>query len=365
VPLKIPQKIQDKIDYLCQSINKVEWSGVMFYSVKGSIRDFTEVELTVEDIYPMDMGDAAATGYELGEEFVEYRMDNPETLGWKIGMIHSHHHMKAYFSATDMEELDDNTEFHNYYLSLVVNNHGALVAKVAFRGDINGYGCKDEKGEEWTLKLSKERQVMFTFDCKILSPRVLTKVPTDFTKRTGQIIADKKRKEGAYKKKAESFQSKDYKQKNLPPWKKNQNPFDYPGFDGDIDAAEAEMWNKSFERDPIKGKTEMTEEERTWDFVRYLLRLADSTEIVGDDLESALEDSQLIENKQEYLSSVITMYPAIFEKYWNIFGEIDTETFENTTIEVLTVLDEFQGMYDIIDPLMYSLESMLTKMKVH
>ena len=374
---------------MCQSINKVEWSGVMFYSVKGSIQDFTKVELTVEDIYPMDKGDAASTGYELGEEFVEYRMDNPETLSWKIGMIHSHHHMKAYFSATDMSELNDNTEFHNYYLSLVVNNHGMLVAKVAFRGDINGYGCKDEKGDNWTLKLSNARQVMFEFDCKVSSPKVLTKVPRDFAERTKNIIASKDKKEYDFKKNAQKFNTKQSKhahkyppyggygqenhpgfynknQKNLPPPNGKfpefkQNPFN---IEEDIDEIEAEMWNKSFERDSVKGKADMTEEERHWDFTRYCLRLADDTEIVGDCLEDALEESDLVEDKAQYLNSIVTMYPAMFEKYWDIFGEIDTERFLSITSEVLDTLDQFQGLFDIVEPLTQSLELMVRKMEV-
>ena len=356
---------------MCQAINKVEWSGVMFYSVKGSIRDFTKVELIVEDIYPMDMGDAAATGYELGEEFVEYRMENPETLKWKLGMIHSHHHMKAYFSGVDMSELNDNTEFHNYYLSLVVNNHGMLVAKVAFRGNINGYGCKDEKGEEWNLKLSNARQVMFTFDCKIVSPKVLTKVPQDFAKRTKEIIDIKEKATKAFVHKAKQFQGKQFpvKQSNYPTYSKyppyKQNPFvDMPEIEEDIEEMEAEMWNKSFEREPIKGKVDMTEEERHWDFARYCLRLADDVEIVGDDLESALEDSEIIEDKAQYLNSIVTMYPAMFEKYWDIFGEIDTEKFLSITSDVVETLTNFQGLFDIVEPLTQSLELMSKKMEV-
>jgi len=358
---------------LCQTIAKVEWSAVLFYSVKGSIRDFDKVELIVEDIYPMDKGNTSTTGYELGENFIEYRMDNPKTLAWKIGMIHSHHHMKAYFSPTDMSELNDNTEFHNYYLSLVVNNHGALVAKVAFRGNINGYGCKDETGEDWTLRLSKERQAMFTFDCDVKSPKVLTKVPKDFAKRTKEIIEEANVKARAYKTKAQQFQSKKAPyQRNLPAHnyppihKKGYNPFDYMG-NGDEDnmeEMEANMWNNSFNRDPIKGKKDMTEEERYSDFARYILRLADDIEIVGDDLEGALEDSEIIENGQEYLSSIIVMYPAMFEKYWDIFGEINTERFLHITSETISALDEFYGLFEVVEPLIKALELMTIKMKI-
>jgi hypothetical protein len=353
----------------------------MFYSVKGTIKDFDTVELTVEDIHPMDKGTAGSTGYDLDEDFIEWRMDNPHTLPWKLGMIHSHHSMKSYFSATDLSELDDNTEFHNYYLSLVVNNRGEMVAKVAFRGNINGYGCKDERGEDWSLKLSNARQVMFTFDCDIQSPKTSIKVPKNFKERTAEIIKTADTHATTYYKKGKEFQNKfpnNYKnnhpgyynknQKHLPPYKKkSQNPFDVESFESiedEVDDMEAKMWNDSFSREPIKGKTDMDTEERYIDFTRYLLRLADDTEIIGDTLEDALEESDHVEDKSAYLNSIITMYPAIFEKYWDIFGEIDTERFITITGETLDVLDNYQGLFDIVEPVTQALEMMVSKMDV-
>jgi len=97
---------------------------------------------------------------------------------------------------------------------------------------------------------------------------------------------------------------------------------------------------------------------------RYCLRLADDVEIVGDDLESALEDSEIIEDKAQYLNSIVTMYPAMFEKYWDIFGEIDTEKFLSITSDVVETLTNFQGLFDIVEPLTQSLELMSKKMEV-
>ena len=206
--MNISKEIKQKIDYLCQKINKVEWSGVLFYSVKGKIKNFDSIEMTIEDIFPMDKGTAGSTGYELGDEIIDYRMSNPQSLGWKMGMVHSHHDMNSYFSGVDMSELDDNTEFHNYYLSLVVNNKGEMVAKVAFRGDVKGYECLDENGEPWNLTLTKDRQVMFTFDCKIHSPDSEISVPGDFEQRVSQVIKESDKKRYQVTKEKEKFNNR-------------------------------------------------------------------------------------------------------------------------------------------------------------
>ena len=350
---------------MCQKINTVEWSGVLLYSVKGSIKNFDTIELTVEDIFPMDKGTAGSTGYELGDEIIDYKMSNPESLSWKMGMIHSHHNMRSYFSGVDMSELSDNTEFHNYYLSLVVNNDKDMVAKVAFRGDIKGYECKNEQGEPWTLKLSKAKQAMFTFDCKIISNVVLTEVSKSFADRTQEIIDQAGKKKHVMAREAKKFVDKPTKdwnrynkhqksiqQKNLPPWFEDEE-------DEDLND-----WNQSFVPPTMKNKKDMSEDERYWDFARFLLRFGEDLD-GPDTLENALEDiSIIVENANAYTGKVITMYPALFEKYWDIFGEINTETFLITTSEVLDILENYEGLFDIVEPLIKGLELMVQKMQV-
>jgi hypothetical protein len=174
----MPQKIVDQIEFLCHNSPKgKEWSGVLLYSVDGSIKNYDKLKLKIEDIFLMDIGTAGGTDFELGEELVEYRMNNMESLSWKDGLIHSHHNMETYFSSVDDSELNDSSEFHNYYLSLIVNNRGDYTAKVAFRGTVDSYTCKNERGEDWRLKLAKPRQVLFKFDCKITTPKDKIEVP--------------------------------------------------------------------------------------------------------------------------------------------------------------------------------------------
>jgi proteasome lid subunit RPN8/RPN11 len=353
--------------YLCQKIHKVEWSGVLLYSVKGSIKDFTKLELTIEDVFPMDKGSTSATGYELGDEIIDYRMNNPASMSWKMGMIHSHHGMRAYFSGVDDSELSDNTEFHNYYLSLIVNNNGDMVAKVAFRGDIKGYECKDEQGKDWTLKLTKEKQAMFTFDCDIKVDKVYTKVPKSFAERTEEIIkqADTKHEKFAYE--ARKFEGNKHNTPGKYPLalaerfnSKHSNKKFQEWFE-----EEEETYNQSFNTPGQKvNKKDMTLEERYWDFTKYLLRFGEELDGI-DTVENALEDLEIVlENIQPYIGKAITMYPALFEQYWDIFGEINTEVFITTTGEVLDILENYTGLFEVVEPLIDGLERMVEQMQI-
>jgi proteasome lid subunit RPN8/RPN11 len=99
----------------------------------------------------MNKGSKAFTEYDFSDKaLIDYRMDNLESHDWKIGHIHSHNTMRVFFSGTDMSELIDNSEFHNYYVSLIVNNFMETTAKVAFRGEpiSSTYLCKNEDGSD-------------------------------------------------------------------------------------------------------------------------------------------------------------------------------------------------------------------------
>lgn len=85
-----------QIIYLCKSINKDEWSGILFYTINGSIKDPNKCTLTCQDILLMDKGTQAYTSYEFDEYVIEHVMNTPELrklqfsnqLKW--GQCHSH-----------------------------------------------------------------------------------------------------------------------------------------------------------------------------------------------------------------------------------------------------------------------------------
>ena len=100
IKLFLKESIMEKIHYLCSKISEVEWSGILLYSVKGSIKEPKDMELHVEDIIPMDKRSAGYTEYEYNkkslfdiDKFDDKHIDyieemceeHPEVLKWKIG----------------------------------------------------------------------------------------------------------------------------------------------------------------------------------------------------------------------------------------------------------------------------------------
>ena len=149
----MPEKILHQIKWLCKEISRVEWSGVLFYSMEGSITDPENLVFTLEHILPMHKGTSGYTEYELGEAVIEYMMENEESENWKMGHIHSHNTMDVFFSGTDMSELEDNAPNHNFYLSLIVNNFMEFCAKVCFIAEsgIAQFTAKDENGKAYEV----------------------------------------------------------------------------------------------------------------------------------------------------------------------------------------------------------------------
>jgi hypothetical protein len=59
------------------------------------------------------------------------------------------------------------------------------------------------------------------------------------------------------------------------------------------------------------------------------------------------------------------LYPAIFEKYWDVFGDIDTEGFVETTTEVILTLEEYEGESKIVSLLIPAMERIINNIKTH
>jgi len=83
--LIMPEKVLNQIKYLCKEIPRVEWSGVLYYNVEGSIKDPTNIIITLEEILPLHKGTVSYTEYEFGTAFVEHMMENEHLEKCKIG----------------------------------------------------------------------------------------------------------------------------------------------------------------------------------------------------------------------------------------------------------------------------------------
>jgi hypothetical protein len=169
--LYIPPNVLAQINYLHGRVGKDEWSAMLLYDVRsGSPADIENFELEAKHVFLMDIGTAAYTEYETDGDIVDIYDNIEEAMEWKTGHIHSHHSMDAYFSGTDMSELNDNVDKHNYYLSLIVNFAQRPTAKVAFLSDVHHkskMNYVDESGETQLFETNKVEKEMVTIGMDI------------------------------------------------------------------------------------------------------------------------------------------------------------------------------------------------------
>jgi hypothetical protein len=147
----IPKKVQELIDRLHDGIGATEWSGALFYKlVSGDIKKMKDLVFEAIFLYPLDMGTSVYTEYEYNEKLLPVYDICEEALEASRGHLHTHHSMSTFFSSTDTKELLDNSKYHNYYLSLIVNFDGKYSAKIAFPSETTAsytYKIKDTFGK--------------------------------------------------------------------------------------------------------------------------------------------------------------------------------------------------------------------------
>lgn len=127
--LFIPLEVEKKIRYLCQQISDTEWSGALFYTPEGSFEDGSLV-IKCTDIFPMDIGTATYTEFDMSPDVVSYMAYNPELLDGQVGLIHSHNKMPSFFSNTDINTLAEEGMDRSHFVSLIVNNAGSYTAAI-------------------------------------------------------------------------------------------------------------------------------------------------------------------------------------------------------------------------------------------
>lgn len=135
--LIINAETQKKIDILCLQISDIEWSGTLFYEYEGSWKE-NNLVIKVIDFYLQDIGNTGYTVFKQTADIAGYRVDK-DLLTAKMGLIHSHHNMAAFFSATDLNTLASEALDHDHFVSLVVNNRRKYVAA------ITGVECIEKK----------------------------------------------------------------------------------------------------------------------------------------------------------------------------------------------------------------------------
>lgn len=131
----ITESVEQKIRYVCSQINNIEWSGILFYTPKGNFENNT-LEIVCNDIFIMDVGNSTYTEFDMNPEVISYMTEHPELLDNQVGLIHSHHHMQAFFSGTDLNTLKEEGAKRNHFVSLIVNNAGDYVAAITRQSEV-------------------------------------------------------------------------------------------------------------------------------------------------------------------------------------------------------------------------------------
>ena len=197
----IPQSVSEKINYLCKTISDAEWSAVLFYKItKGSLNNFKELELELVDLYPQDIGTFVTTDFENDVDLIDMYDENEELEDCRVGSIHSHNSMAAYHSGTDLSDMEDNCQVYNVYLSVVVNNAGDKVAKIAIPlvkttsgKSTMSYTIKDDDGKIISLNnneevLDKRENGVLMIDMTIKEEVETTSFPKSFLDRIKDLI---------------------------------------------------------------------------------------------------------------------------------------------------------------------------------
>ena len=303
-------------------IPKVEWSGVLFYKVIGSITKPAGFECIITDILPMDMGSKTYTEYQFDQTVADYIEQDDERFDWKIGHIHSHNTMKTYFSGTDMSELNDNSEFHNYYLSLIVNNFMDMTAKIAYRATTEGfsYTAIDENGNNYSKKLHLPQTYLIIHNCTIESPTEEINITKEFADRVAYIKKPKKV--------AKSEQ-----------WKIGFNSIDI-GADWDIDKDLLGIKDNQLSLDIEKVSDH-------FDFTKCLLRLG--TKVSGDSVEGAIDDLYSQIGGEEQGIQAVKQMAEEYEDLFNYFFQGKHEYYSQDSLEilqkVLKILQEYADLW--------------------
>lgn len=190
IKVKRTQLFKEQVKYLCSKISSVEWSGVLFYTSKGF---FPNLEIELQEIFLMDKGSSTYTEYNYDQEIVEYQMNNPHLLNYKIGHIHSHNNMGTFFSGTDSSELNENCLNHVYYLSVIVNNAGSICGKVAIISETEQptkFSIRNEIGKILSLNFKKreEKKIILIADCEFDTTEDTYNFKEDFIKRVETVV---------------------------------------------------------------------------------------------------------------------------------------------------------------------------------
>ena len=353
IPVVIPARILDQIQYLCYKISKVEWSGILFYSFEGSIVEPDTFKITIEDILPMDKGSSAYTEYELDGRYIDYLMDNPEAMDWKIGHIHSHNTMDVFFSHTDMAELNDNSPNHNVYLSLIVNNFNEFCAKVCYMATTKTkeievkYSAMDSDGEEYTIGIIPTKvieKLLCVHDCDIIVNDVKPTAEEGFMAKVANLLKPK-----VVKKQFSNTKGKT--------WNKSTGKWDIPVKQLETNPLSDDALSDNIFKDvdlgtftsnnPLDNPNLNEDRSEAEIFIMTLLNFTNEPNAT-DDIDTIITELEELQvTSFDLAQSVSANFSGVYERMFT--DNINTEHLYKILDESIEELELFQDMYPLIN----------------
>lgn len=350
VRVNITQDFLNKVKFFCKKINEVEWSGMVFYNIEGSIRQAESLVITPIDILLKDIGKHSTTGYEYDEDCLAFVEDN-NLLDAKHGMIHSHHTMKVFFSSTDDDELHDNVANHNLYFSLIVNNYMDMDARLVFLGEPFAYNCPDENGSQYELEVSSLPKVMLMHKCNIIKPveeipvteamlkniQEVSKKAQERTRKENEEALKKKQAAEAGAKQHQGIYDKYHGPQHLP----SQQQF--PGFREDISglgygSPVSRLANiREIEQEPDETAGEYDE------FFEFCLNGGSHS---NQDIMTLIEEIDETKTGDIVVDMIVKNYALYYESFFE--GDVDAEEFKSVIEDFIEVChfngDEYEWL---------------------
>lgn len=192
------QHFKNQVDFLHECINGLEWSGNLIYKIiGGDIDSPSELKILIEGLYLMHIGTAGRTDMKMDDESaIDLYERYPSLMEGesRLGFVHSHHTMGTTFSNTDDEELQDNTEAYNIYLSVIVNYRGSYSARIAFITETTktiSYSFKNLLNVFLNKETQEEQKKMICYYEADVHPAY--DVDDWFAERYDKILADSKK----------------------------------------------------------------------------------------------------------------------------------------------------------------------------
>ena len=207
----------DQLRYLCDKISHVEWSGLIFYSLKGTMQNLKKFIVTPYYIHLMHKGSAGATEFDDDGSMAALYTAMPELDPFEgenkyfYGKIHSHNTMGVFHSTTDHQDLQDQAgKYDPYYLSVIVNNRLEIEAKIAFTAKIPAQKIRPTKFKGTTNWELAEKEVLGIVDLEVANEENMVTVSTVLQERTAEVIKAAVKKPYNYKPPTHWQQGKDY-----------------------------------------------------------------------------------------------------------------------------------------------------------